>query len=479
MPKHVFEKVEDPLKFDFNKPVSLGAYVLHSYDTDGRWYIWRLREDWQRTTLARYGTPGPKYLAYVDPGPPDKRVIAQMNHELDVIHDVAPEGMFTLAKQSKSSVAWFKGFPYAHPDPTLPALIFNGQNELFKNRDVRWALALLIDIKAVSMASYRGAATISAIGIPPTGRHPESYHEPLQDWLSNFELDTGKRKIKPYDRGIGQQIAEMLRPSMGDQIPTDPKAIAAAFGMGWWKADPQAAAELLEKAGFKKVGANWQTPDGKPFTVRVVVEGEARPVMTRAGSMIVEQWRRAGIDAKVDVAQGTLVTRRAAGDFDTLISWSVETWGGHQDLSFFLDSWHSQFVAPAGTPQPPRNWQRWSHPDLDKVIEEIRKIGFDDPKGYRARARVRENRRARDADHPADVLQCVHGDGHHLLDGLPDGGRPLHRPGSELGQLARHVRQIEAQELRPRGRYRRCVFMRRTWRSGSASFCSWSLSALI
>jgi peptide/nickel transport system substrate-binding protein len=36
MPKHVFEKVEDPLKFDLNKPVSLGAYVLHNYDPDGR-----------------------------------------------------------------------------------------------------------------------------------------------------------------------------------------------------------------------------------------------------------------------------------------------------------------------------------------------------------------------------------------------------------------------------------------------------------
>ncbi|WP_213030328.1 hypothetical protein, partial [Acinetobacter baumannii] len=76
-------KVEDPVKFDFNKPVSLGAYVLHSYDPDGKWYIWQLRDDWQRTTLARFGKPGPKYLAYVDPGPPDKRVIAQLNHELD------------------------------------------------------------------------------------------------------------------------------------------------------------------------------------------------------------------------------------------------------------------------------------------------------------------------------------------------------------------------------------------------------------
>ena len=90
----------------------------------------------------------------------------------------------------------------------------------------------------------------------------------------------------------------------------------------------------------------------------------------------------------IDVAQGTLPTRRAAGDFDTFIGWSVETWGGHQDLSYFIDSWHSQFVAEPGKPQPLRNWQRWFNPALDKIIEQIRTIGFDDPKGDRARART-------------------------------------------------------------------------------------------
>lgn len=380
LPKHVFDKVEDPAKFDFNKPVSLGAYVLNSYDPDGKWYIWQLRDDWQRTTLGRYGKPGPKYLAYIDPGPPDKRVIAQLNHELDVIHDIAPEGMFALAKQSKVTRAWFKGFPYGHPDPTLPAVIFNTQNELFKNPDVRWALALLIDIKAVSMAAYRGAATISAIGVPPTGAHPATYHQPMEEWLKGFEIDTGKRKIKPYDPTIGRQIAEMLRPSMGEQIPSDPAEIARAFGMGWWKVDPQAAQELLEKAGFTKRGGAWTTPEGKPFTVRVMVEGDLRPVMTRAGTMIVQLWKQTGIDARIDVAQGTLPTRRAAGDFDTFIGWSVETWGGHPDLSYFLDSWHSQFVAEPGKSQPLRNWQRWSNPALDKIIESIRMVGFDDPK---------------------------------------------------------------------------------------------------
>src|SRR3954469_8233928 len=380
MPKHVFEKAGDPLKFANDPPVTLGAYTLNSYDPNGKWFIWQKRPAWQRTTVARFGEPGPKYVAYVDPGPPDKRVIAQMNHELDIIHDVAPEGMFALAKQSKSSRAWFRNFPYAHPDPTLPALIFNTQKELFKNRDVRWALALLIDIKAVSMASYRGAATISAIGVPPTGAHPETYHAPMEEWLKTLEIDTGKRKIKPYDPTVGRQIADMLRPSMGEQILSDPKEIAKSFGMGWWKPDPQAAQELLEKAGYAKRGNAWFTPDGKPFTIRVMVEGESRPVMTRAGSMIVQQWRQFGIDAKVDTAQGTLLTRRPAGDFDTMISWSVESLGGHQDLAYFLDSWHSQFVAPPRSPQPLRNWQRWASPELDHIIEQIRGVSFDDPK---------------------------------------------------------------------------------------------------
>jgi peptide/nickel transport system substrate-binding protein len=378
MPKHVFEKVEDPRKFDFNKPVSLGAYTLHSYDPDGKWFIWQRRDDWQRTTLGRHGEPGPKYAAYIDPGPPDKRVIAQLNHNLDVVHDIAPEGMFTLTKQSKELKTWFKDFPFAHPDPTLPSVIFNMQNPAFQDRDVRWALALLIDIKAVSMASYRGAATISAIGVPPTGTHPDDYHIPLQEWLSSFELDTGKRKIKPYDATMGSQIAAMLRPSMKEQIPTDPKDISKAFGYGWWKPDPQAATELLEKAGYSKRGNSWYTPDGKPFAIKVMVEGESRPILTRAGTMIAQQWRQFGIDAKTEVAQGTMLDRRNSGDFETLISWSVETYGGHPDLSYFLDSWHSQFVAPAGKIQSPRNWQRWSNPELDKIIEETRRVSFED-----------------------------------------------------------------------------------------------------
>ena len=66
----------------------------------------------------------------------------------------------------------------------------------------------------------------------------------------------------------------MLRPSLKDQIPTDPTEIAKSFGRGWWKPNPQAAAELLERAGYSKKGDKWITPDGKPFAIKLMVEGE-------------------------------------------------------------------------------------------------------------------------------------------------------------------------------------------------------------
>jgi peptide/nickel transport system substrate-binding protein len=56
MPKHIFEG-QDPLKFDNNPPISLGAYTLHSYDPNGQWFTWQRREDWQRTTRAGSCSP--------------------------------------------------------------------------------------------------------------------------------------------------------------------------------------------------------------------------------------------------------------------------------------------------------------------------------------------------------------------------------------------------------------------------------------
>ena len=74
IPKHIFEN-EDPTTFEFNPPVSLGPYTLHSYDPNGSWHIWERRPDWERTTVAEFGMPAPRYAIYRHGIPTDRRLI--------------------------------------------------------------------------------------------------------------------------------------------------------------------------------------------------------------------------------------------------------------------------------------------------------------------------------------------------------------------------------------------------------------------
>jgi peptide/nickel transport system substrate-binding protein len=384
MPKHVFEQQADPLAYTFNPPVSLGPYTLKEYDPNGNWYLWERREDWERTSLARFGMPAPKFAMYIAPGPSDKKVMAQTSGDLDVIHDIAPEGMITLARTNPTSKGWFKSFPWAHPDPTLPAVIYNNEKPGLDNRDVRWALTLAIDIVRVAMASYRGAATISAIHVPPTGLYPGYYFDPMQDWLNAFELDLGGGEMyKAYDPEAAIKIADAARETLGELVPTDPAEIKKYTGYGWWKYDLDAAEKLMLKAGCTRGGdGKWLLPSGEPLTLALMAEGDTRPIMNRGAAMIVENWNEFGVDATLDVRDNASRSKLTLlGEFDAEFGWTIETWGGHPDLFFFLESWHSDFYRPSGENAVGRNRMRWLHPELDPIIESIQRLDFDDPKG--------------------------------------------------------------------------------------------------
>lgn len=380
MPKHIWEPVEDPVAFKFNPPVSLGAYKLRDFDPNGKWYLWERREDWQRTSVARLGEVSVKYAMYIDPGPSDKRVLAQMAHELDVIHDITPEGRITLAKQSPTSVGWFPSFPWAHPDPTLPAVIYNNEKPGLDKREVRWALTLAIDIVQVALASYRGAATISAIHVPPTGMYPQYYHGPLEPWLNDFTIKVGGEDYKPYDPTAAQRIADEARKSLGDLVPTDPEILKKYIGAGWWKHDLDAAEQLMLDAGMQKKGGKWALPDGSDFKVPLMSMSESNPTMNRAAAMVVENWAAFGIDTSLD-SQANPWPIMGAGEYSANLAWTIETWGGHPDLFFFLQYWHSRVYRPSGEVSVGSNSMRWKHPELDRIIEEIETISFDDPRG--------------------------------------------------------------------------------------------------
>jgi peptide/nickel transport system substrate-binding protein len=67
-----------------------------------------------------------------------------------------------------------------------------------------------------------------------------------------------------------------------------------------------------------------------------------------------------------------------SGQYEAATAWTVASWGSNPDLSYFLDSWHSEFLAKPGETQPDRNFQRWSDPRLDQLIETMRKTEFTD-----------------------------------------------------------------------------------------------------
>ena len=383
MPKHIFENVEDKVTFDFNPPISLGPYVLKDFDPQGYWYLWEKREDWQRTSLALLGSleHAPRYAMYIEAGSSDTKVMSMRNLDLDVIHDITVEGAMTLRRTHPTSTSWFPSFPWGHPDPTLVAITLNNARPGLDNRDVRWAMTLSLDINRIAMASARGAMTISALHVPPTGTYPRHYFEPMEQWLRDFTLDMGDgTTFRPYNPNATIEIANSARSALGDVVPTDPNEIRRFMGAGWWHFNHEAAEKLMVKGGMRRNAQGmWEFNNGEPFRPVLIGHTEAsNPGLNRAAAMIVEQWREFGIDAILNITT-TPGSFTGPGEFDARLFWNIETWGGHPDLSNFLTPFHSNEYVGVGE-LAGRNWTRYRSSRVDAIIEELLTVDMEHPR---------------------------------------------------------------------------------------------------
>ena len=390
IPKHRVEKdlkqPTDFMAYNFNPPLSIGPYVLKEYDKHGTWTLWERRADWDKTSIADFGKPTPRFVLFYSDLPNDKKVIMQTNHDLDMIHEVTPEGIIALSK-NKWETNWFQGFPYGHPDPTLIAILPNNAKEPFNNADVRWALALSLDMTKLALASYRGAVTMSPLLYPPTGTSKKYYFDPLQSFLKDLTIDTGKNKAyKPYDTTIAMKIADQVRRQFGDAVPKDEAQIKAMLGQGWWKYDPKAAADLLTKAGMTKKGDKWYKANGEQFKITLFNWSTANPTLQRLGTMVAELWTNFGIETTAVWAQDN-GTNYNLGQYDVNMGWNIETWGGNPDLSFFSDSLHSKYNTPIGKFHNGRNQIRYVNPEIDKIIDKVNMTDFNDTEANAALGR--------------------------------------------------------------------------------------------
>lgn len=380
MPKHVFENVPDPKVFRFWPPVSLGPYVYLDHDPAGFWMLFKRRDDWERTSVGMVkGMPTPKYIMFVHHGPEEKKIAAQARHELDWIFDLTTEGWYALKAANPYSGSWFKEFPYAFfHDPTARGIWFNTARPPYDKPEVRWALILAINMYEVMIAAYDAiqilVPTHAGMGVTPF----KLYQKGMLPWLKEFELPF-LPGYKPFDPGLPDRLRgyAILR---GYIAPDDPRDPIDIWGPGWWRYDPETAAEILEGLGFKKIRGRWHLPDGTPWTI-VINTPDYELDATRLGFAVAEQWRDFGIDVRVDVlANAPFWDELNYGHFEVGTYWSSMGQGGIlHDLWYTHQWWHKDYVVPIGE-LTTWNTPRWANDEVSALLDQMAVLHPDDPK---------------------------------------------------------------------------------------------------
>lgn len=377
MPKHIWEN-EDPRTFRFEDAVGIGSYRLTGRDTvNGSWFLFEKRDDWRNSVDGQIaGEPGPKYVLFRSFGPESNRIMAMLNNEIDILQDITPESMGILLDQSKTVRAWYPGFPYAQmDDPCARGLSFNNLRPPFDNVDIRWALALAMDIQSVSMATFGGMLRVTPIPAPPTTVLQENYHFPMYDWFRSFSLRDG---YMPFDDTYATSIVERLRAEGVEGLPATDRDAVSVFGVGWFKYDREKASELLTRNGYTFTNGSWFTPEGNRWQITIGAPADFEIQSMRLAFAVADAWRSFGIDASVrQMDAASYWNAEALGDFAVAAYWPA--CGLMPDTSMNMQTWHMQYVVPPGE-RASGNFARWSNSTASAILDEAAVLPPEDPR---------------------------------------------------------------------------------------------------
>jgi peptide/nickel transport system substrate-binding protein len=372
MPKHVFETVEDMGAFTFENPVVLGTYFPTQFDPNGFWELYERREDWERTPAGIItGNAGPQYVLTIFYGDSARKAIAMSRGELDVYFDADIEAFETTLDTTPTARSWYTDFPWAYPNEvSTRQFVFNYETEpLFQNPSVRWALALSLNIVELQTEYIGGVAKVTAIPIPPTASLSAIYHDPMEEWLTNLQIDLGDGTMyNVYDPTVPDQIAAWAE-GEGYTVPGTPREV---FGQGWWKFDPEAAATLLTNAGFTRDGSgNWMTPDGERFSIDLQSPPDENDAF-RMANAAADMWSDFGIEVNLlGLERSVWDQNNFVGQFDISTPWysfalaSGDAWPE-------VRAWHPQFYAPNGEDYRPlggNSIMRLQDPQVGEYID--------------------------------------------------------------------------------------------------------------
>ena len=381
-PKHIFEPLGDAVTSFNNAPaVTLGPYKIAEYDPNGFWQLWELRDDWERSGWGNLGTPGPKYVLYKDFGAEDTRALAFVQNQYDIDTFMSPDTIEAAKRRNEYIQTFSDTFPYHDMnDACSYGVYINQQKAPYDLPEVRWALALSLDLEAVGLSAVNGQFKAAALPLADTPITGPLFFEPLEGFLEDLTIGDG---YKPFDPDFGNKLVSALEAAgtPSEELPTG-DAVQEGFGDGWWKHDPEQAEKLLNSVGIKKGSDGfYMLPDGSPWQVELVFPADWNKVLQRVGFAIADSWQKAGFNVnarQVDAGEHD-TTERVNARFELEVQWN-ETCTYNANWLMNWRDMKAENVFPVDSNDPLNgNYMRVTDEEIFDLVADSAEVPLDDP----------------------------------------------------------------------------------------------------
>ena len=246
MPEHIWSG-EDAATFAFNPPIGTGPYTFTSAAANRA--IWDRNDDWWGAKTGFMDLPAPQRVIFLESGGEESRAQLMASNQLDAAQNVTIGTFEAIQAQNPNVIAWYADYPYAAADPCARQLEINTTVAPWDSANMRKAVAHIIDRSQIVNVAYEGTTTAS------------------QTMFAQY----------------------------GSMEPFIDAVVAAGYGLPA-TADVEAGQALIEGEGWSREG-DYYTKDGETLSVDIHVNS-ASTEYTRTIDVIVEQFQRAGIDAR-------------------------------------------------------------------------------------------------------------------------------------------------------------------------------------
>ncbi len=309
MPEHVWAG-EEPATFAFNPPIGTGPYTLNSIATNRA--IWDRNDDWWGAQTGFMDLPEPQRLIWLESGGEENRAQLMASNQMDAAQTVTYGTYEAIQFQNPNVIAWQSDLPYAWSDPCPRQLEFNTTIEPWGEADLRRAVEMLLDRNQIVNVAYEGTT------------------EPSRSMFVQYGA------MSPYIDAV----------------------VEAGYGFTA-DADVAGGQALIEAAGYSLNSAGLFEKDGETLVADITVN-TASTELTRAVDIIVEQLRRAGVDAKTTPVENSVFwgTALPLGDYELAYTWL--SCGSVNEPWATMGRYTNESIAPIGERAPGfNNTGRW------------------------------------------------------------------------------------------------------------------------